>query len=41
MPAWIEILINVVGYGGFVAVATCHRSAAEEVTDRCGVTPQR
>jgi hypothetical protein len=34
MPAWIEILINLVGYGGFVAVATYHRAPGEEVTDR-------
>jgi hypothetical protein len=26
MPAWMEILINVIGYAGFVAVATYHRS---------------
>ena len=28
MPVWMEILINVIGYGGFVAVATYHRSPA-------------
>jgi len=22
MPAWMEILINVIGYAGFVAIAT-------------------
>jgi hypothetical protein len=34
MPAWIEILINLIGYGGFVAVATCHRSPGDELPDR-------
>jgi hypothetical protein len=27
MPAWIEILINVIGYAGFIAIATYHRSS--------------
>ena len=27
MPVWMEILINVIGYAGFVAVATYHRSS--------------
>ena len=26
MPVWMEILINVIGYGGFIAIATFHRS---------------
>jgi len=29
-----RILINLIGYGGFLAVATCHRVPGEEVTDR-------
>jgi hypothetical protein len=25
MPVWMEILINVIGYAGFVVVATFHK----------------
>ena len=28
MPAWLEILINLIGYGGFIAIAMYHRSPA-------------
>ena len=34
MPVWIEILINLAGYGGFVAIATCHRSPENKLPDR-------
>jgi hypothetical protein len=38
MPAWMEILINVIGYAGFVAVATYHRApdhqSGKEFPDR-------
>ena len=34
MPVWMEFLINVLGYGGFVAVATCHRPQGHESPDR-------
>jgi hypothetical protein len=34
MPVWIDILINVIGYAGFVAVATYHRPPANELPDR-------
>jgi hypothetical protein len=27
MPVWMEILLNVLGYGGFVAVASLHKSS--------------
>lgn len=27
MPVWMEILLNVVGYAGFLAIATFNRSA--------------
>jgi hypothetical protein len=30
MPVWLEILINVIGYAGFIAVATYHRSPNEK-----------
>ncbi len=26
MPVWMEILLNVLGYAGFIAMATLHRS---------------
>lgn len=34
MPAWMEILINVIGYAGFIAVATYHKSPGEKLPDR-------
>jgi hypothetical protein len=30
MPVWIEILVNLAGYAGFVAVATCHRPSGND-----------
>jgi hypothetical protein len=36
MPAWLEILINVIGYAGFIAIATWHKSSDEEMMNRCG-----
>ena len=29
MPVWMEILVNVIGYGGFIAIATFHKSSDE------------
>ncbi len=29
MPVWMEILINMSGYAGFVAVATFHKPSRE------------
>jgi hypothetical protein len=26
MPLWLEILINVIGYAGFIAIAMSHKS---------------
>jgi hypothetical protein len=34
MPAWMEILINVIGYAGFIAVATYHKPPGEKFPDR-------
>jgi len=34
MPVWLEILINVTGYAGFLAVATFHRSPGNKLPDR-------
>jgi hypothetical protein len=33
MPVWMEVLINVIGYAGFVAVATFHKPSAEHPCD--------
>jgi hypothetical protein len=30
MPIWMEILLNVIGYAGFVAIATMNPCADEE-----------
>lgn len=29
MPVWMEILLNVIGYAGFIAIATFNRSSDE------------
>jgi hypothetical protein len=29
MPAWMEILINVIGYAGFIGIATYHKSPSK------------
>jgi hypothetical protein len=34
MPVWLEILINIIGYGGFVAIAMYHRSSSEKLPER-------
>lgn len=34
MPVWLEILLNVIGYAGFVAVATFHKPSREPHDDR-------
>ena len=34
MPAWMEILINVIGYGGFIAVAHLSPIASNKFPDR-------
>jgi len=34
MPVWMEILINVLGYGGFVAVATSHKATGETLPEQ-------
>lgn len=31
MPVWMELVINVLGYGGFIAVATCNKSSGENL----------
>lgn len=34
MPLWLEILVNVIGYAGFIAIATFHKPSSEELRDR-------
>ena len=29
MPPWMEILLNVIGYAGFIGVAKYHKPSAE------------
>ena len=33
MPVWMEILLNVIGYAGFVVVATFHKPSGEMPRD--------
>ena len=32
LPAWMDILVNVIGYAGFIGIATWHRSLDEIAT---------
>jgi hypothetical protein len=34
MPLWLEILINFIGYAGFIAIATFNKSLDETITDQ-------
>ena len=34
MPVWMEILINVIGYAGFIAIAMYHKSSKDERSDQ-------
>jgi len=29
MPVWVEVLLNLIGYGGFIAIAMYHRSSSK------------
>ena len=31
MPTWLEILINVIGYAGFIGIATFHKSPNKDL----------
>ena len=33
LPAWMEILVNVIGYAGFIGIATWHKSSDEITID--------
>ena len=32
LPLWMEILVNVIGYAGFIGIATWHKSSDEITT---------
>ena len=33
MPPWMEVLLNVIAYGGFIAIAVYHRSPGQDSPD--------
>ena len=33
LPLWMEILVNVIGYAGFIGIATWHKSSDEITTE--------
>jgi hypothetical protein len=33
MPPWMEVLLNVIAYGGFIAIAIYHRSPNKDAPD--------
>jgi hypothetical protein len=40
MPVWMEILLNIIGYAGFIAIAIFHKSRSESPRpDRPGKPP--
>jgi hypothetical protein len=38
MPLWMEVLINVLGYAGFVGIATFNRSSGDQAAGKAGRT---
>jgi hypothetical protein len=37
MASWLELLFNIIGYGGFVVLASCHHAAdAVQVSSESG-----
>ena len=34
MPPWMEILVNVIGYAGFIGIAKYHKTSNETEMDR-------
>lgn len=38
MPVWMEVLINVIGYAGFVGVATFNHAGEQVEADRDSVS---
>jgi len=33
MPPWMEVLLNIIAYGGFIAIAIYHRSPSTHPPD--------
>ena len=33
MPPWMEILLNVIGYAGFIGIATYHKPPNKKLPD--------
>jgi hypothetical protein len=34
MPVWMEVLLNVIGYAGFIGIATFNKSSDERAPSR-------
>ena len=34
MPVWLEILLNVIFFAGFIAIAKYHKAPGEKLPDR-------
>ncbi len=34
MPTWMEILVNVIGYAGFIGIAKYHKTSNENARER-------
>ena len=34
MPVWLEVLLNLIGYGGFIAIAMYHRSSSDKLPEQ-------
>ena len=34
MPAWLEILLNVIGFAGFIGIAKYHKAPGGKLPDR-------
>ena len=34
MPPWLEILLNVIGYAGFIGIANYHKPSEENARER-------
>ena len=36
MSSWLELLLNIIGYGGFVVVASCGRPHSDDASPDIG-----
>jgi hypothetical protein len=34
MPPWVELLLNVIGFAGFIGIAKYHKSRGEKLPDQ-------